>query len=120
MTVLVTGSTGFLGTAVAERFLARGVQSIRCFARPSSDQARLGTLASMDNVDRVEVTIGNLQSVADVERALVGVDTVYHLAAGMRGAPAGIFLDTVVASKRLMDAIVSSPVKRIVLVSSLS
>src|SRR3982751_4188173 len=113
MTVLVTGSTGFLGTAVVERLLAHGVKRIRCFARPSSDQARLATLASMDNVDPVEVTIGNLQSVPDIERALVGVDTVLHLAAGMRGAPAGLFLDTVVASKRLMEGIGSSPVKAI-------
>jgi len=119
MTVLVTGSTGFLGTAVVERLLADGVSRIRCFARPSSDTSRLKTLASPYH-DRVEVTVGNLQCVADIERALVGVDTVYHLAGGMRGAPAGIFLDTVVASKRLLDAIVPSHVKRLVLVSSLS
>jgi hypothetical protein len=104
MTVLVTGSTGFLGTAVVERLLAHGVRRIRCFARPSSNTARLTTLASAYQ-HPVEVTVGNLQSVADIERALVGVDTVYHLAGGMRGAPAGIFLDTVVASKRLVEAI---------------
>jgi 2-alkyl-3-oxoalkanoate reductase len=119
MTVLVTGSTGFLGTAVVERLLAHGVRRIRCFARPSSDRARLAALVPGSH-DRVEVTVGNLQSVADIERALADVDTVYHLAGGMRGAPAGIFLDTVVASKRLLDAIVSTPVKRLVLVSSLS
>jgi 2-alkyl-3-oxoalkanoate reductase len=119
MTVLVTGSTGFLGAAVVERLLAHGVGRIRCFARPSSDTARLSTLVSAHNADRVEVMIGNLQSVADIERALIEVDTVYHLASAMRGAPAGIFLDTVVASKRLLDAIVSYPVKRFVLVSSL-
>ena len=119
MTVLVTGSTGFLGTAVVERLLAHGVSRIRCFARPSSNTGRIATLASA-YPDRVEVTVGNLQSVADIERALVGVDTVYHLAGGMRGAPAGIFLDTVVASKRLLEAIESSPVRRLVLASSLS
>jgi nucleoside-diphosphate-sugar epimerase len=120
MTALVTGSTGFLGSAVVERLLAHGVGHIRCFARPSSDTARLTTLALAYGADRVEVTIGNLQSVAAIGRALVGVDTVYHLASAMRGAPAGIFLDTVVASKRLLDAIITYPVKRLVFVSSLS
>jgi nucleoside-diphosphate-sugar epimerase len=119
MTALVTGSTGYLGAAVVERLLAQGVGRIRCFARPSSDTSRLLALASSD-ADRVEVTIGNLQSAADIERALVDVDTVYHLASGMRGAPAGIFLDTVVGSKRLLDAMAAPPVKRLVLVSSLS
>jgi nucleoside-diphosphate-sugar epimerase len=119
MTVLVTGSTGFLGTAVVERLLAHGAKRIRCLVRPSSDKARLATVASAYNADRVEVTIGNLQSPASVERALIDVDTVYHLAGAMRGPPAGIFLDTVVASKRLLDVIASHPVKRFVLVSSL-
>jgi len=120
MTVLVTGSTGFLGAAVIERLLARGAKRIRCLVRPSSDQARLAALASAYSAGRVEVTIGNLQSAAGIERALIGVDTVYHLAGAMRGPPAGIFLDTVVASKRLLDVIASHPVKRFVLVSSLS
>jgi nucleoside-diphosphate-sugar epimerase len=120
MTALLTGSTGFLGSAVVERLLAHGVDRIRCFARPSSDTARLTTLAAAYGADRVEVVVGNLQSAAAIERALVDVDTVYHLASAMRGAPAGIFLDTVVASKRLLDALVVCRVKRFVLVSSLS
>jgi nucleoside-diphosphate-sugar epimerase len=120
MTALVTGSTGFLGTAVVERLLAHGVRHIRCLARPSSDVARLEALVSAHDGNRVEVMIGNLQRMPDIERALRGVDTVYHLAGGMRGAPAGIFLDTVVASKRLVEAMVSFPVRRLVLVSSLS
>jgi nucleoside-diphosphate-sugar epimerase len=120
MTVLITGSTGFLGTAVVERLLARGAGRIRCFARPNSDTSRLTTLASAYGADRLELVIGNLQSVVDVEHALTGVETVYHLAAAKRGMPAGIFLDTVVASKRLIEAIVRSSVNRLVLVSSLS
>ena len=66
MTVLVTGSTGFLGTAVVERLLAHGVSRIRCFARPSSDTVRLATLASAYSADRVTVVIGNLQCAADI------------------------------------------------------
>jgi nucleoside-diphosphate-sugar epimerase len=68
----------------------------------------------------VEVMIGNLLSVADITRALDDVDTIYHLAGAMRGAPATIFLDSVVASRRLLDAIESHSVKRFVLISSLS
>jgi 2-alkyl-3-oxoalkanoate reductase len=120
MISLVTGSTGFLGTAVVERLLSCRAGPIRCFARPNSDRSRLATLASSGETGALEVTTGNLQSVADVDRALAGVDTIYHLAGAMRGAPASVFIDTVVASRRLLDAIVSHPVKRFVLVSSLS
>jgi nucleoside-diphosphate-sugar epimerase/glycosyltransferase involved in cell wall biosynthesis len=118
-TVLVTGSSGFLGVAVVERLLAHGVGRIRCLARPSSDTTHLEALASMHR-GRVDVMVGNLHSAADTRRALIDVETVYHLASGMRGTPAGIFMDTVVASKRLLDGIAGSPVKRLVLVSSLS
>jgi nucleoside-diphosphate-sugar epimerase/glycosyltransferase involved in cell wall biosynthesis len=120
MTALVTGATGFLGAAVVERLLVRGVGRIRCLARPSSDTTRLETLASKYRDRRVDVVVGNLLSAADIRRALVDVETVYHLASGMRGAPAGIFMDTVVASKRLLDGIAGSQVRRLVLVSSLS
>jgi nucleoside-diphosphate-sugar epimerase len=120
MTVLVTGSTGFLGTAVVEALLAHGVRHIRCFVRPSSDTARLTALAAAYTNSRLEVMIGNLQSAGDIELALIGVDTICHLAGAMRGTPADIFLDTVVASKRLMDSIVRRPVRRLVVVSSLS
>jgi nucleoside-diphosphate-sugar epimerase len=120
MTVLVTGAAGFLGTPVVERLLARDVGRIRCLVRPSSDMSRLAALASAYGSDRVEVTTGNLQSAADLGRALTGNDTVYHLASGMRGAPAAIFMDTVVASKRLLDGLSNHPIKRFVLVSSMS
>jgi nucleoside-diphosphate-sugar epimerase len=119
MTVLVTGSTGFLGTAVVERLLVRDVARIRCLARPSSDTSRLQALADEHGSHRLELMIGNLQSLADAQRALTGVDTICHLASAMRGPPAQIFFDTVVASSRLLDAIATSTARRFVLVSSL-
>jgi nucleoside-diphosphate-sugar epimerase len=119
MTVLVTGSTGFLGTAVVERLLVRDVARIRCLARPSSDTSRLQALADEHGSHRLELMIGNLQSLADAQRALTGVHTICHLASAMRGPPAQIFFDTVVASSRLLDAIATSTARRFVLVSSL-
>ena len=50
--------------------------------------------------------------------ALENVDTVYHVAAGMRGSAADLFLSSVVASKHLLDALVKQPGARVVLVSS--
>jgi nucleoside-diphosphate-sugar epimerase len=49
-----------------------------------------------------------------------GVDVVYHLAASMKGAPADMFLNTVVASKHLMEAAASARVRRVVVCSSFS
>jgi 2-alkyl-3-oxoalkanoate reductase len=121
MTSLVTGSAGFLGSAVVERLLLTGSRSIRCFVRPSGNTDRLTRLRNEHGRGSLELFAGNLTSRADVRRGLTGVDTVYHLAASMRGwAAADMFLNTVVGSQRLLDGILESGVRRVVLVSSLS
>lgn len=119
MKVLVTGSNGFLGTALVERLLARGERDVRCFVRPGRDASALGRIAARYPEARVEPFAGSLASAAGAAAAVAGVDVVYHLAATMAGAPADIFLGTVVASKNLLEAIVATrrPVK-VVLVSS--
>jgi len=120
MTVLVTGASGFLGTAIVERLLAYKESRLRCFIRPPSDTVRLENLRLQYPTSTLEYVIGNLISPKDVYRALEGVTTVYHVAAQMRGAPASVFLNTVIASKRLLEAMLETRPRRVILVSSLS
>jgi nucleoside-diphosphate-sugar epimerase len=64
--------------------------------------------------------VGNLLSRNDARRAVEGVDVVCHLAASLKGSPADMFLNTVVASNNLLAAIVDcNPVPKTVLVSSM-
>jgi nucleoside-diphosphate-sugar epimerase len=63
---------------------------------------------------------GNLAKPADCERSLDDIGSVYHLAAAMRGAPADMFLNTVVASKNLLAALAKHQGTRITVVSSLA
>ncbi len=120
MSVLVTGSTGFLGTAVVERLLAHGERQIRCFVRPNSDRSRLEDVKRRYGTADFECVVGNLNSAKDAARAVDGVEVIYHLAGEMRGLASTIFQDTVVASSRLLSALSQERPPLVVLISSMS
>lgn len=73
MRYLVTGATGFLGGRLARTLCARG-DEVRVLVRPTSDRRRLDELP-------VEVAIGDVTDGATIERAVDGVDVVFHAAA---------------------------------------
>ena len=66
----------------------------------------------------IEMFTGDLSSPQAVAHALENVDIVYHVAAGMRGSAADLFLNSVVASKNLLEALLPHPDIKVVLISS--
>jgi len=121
--VLVTGAGGFLGVHVVERLLAHGYTNIRCFLRDPGKTKRLIELSEQYVGAQLELCYGNLRSKADCAVAIADVSLIVHLAAGLKGAPAELFADSVVVSRNLLEALEAravSPKKntRIVLVSS--
>jgi nucleoside-diphosphate-sugar epimerase len=115
---LVTGAGGFLGRSLMERLLALPGADIRCLVRSQAQADRLRTMAAAHPAARLEIVTGNLLSQEDVARAVEGADVVYHLAASLKGSPADIFMNTVVASNHLLDALAGRP-RTVVMVSSM-
>ncbi len=123
MKVLVTGAGGFLGARVVERLLVHGYTDIRCFLRDRGKAEKLTALAESYPGARLELCFGNLRSKTDCARAVADVMLVVHLAAGLKGAPAELFADSVVVSRNLLEALEARPdtpitETRVVLVSS--
>ena len=76
--MLVTGATGFTGSHLVRSLVADGLP-VRVIAR-SAERAR-GILP-----DGVEIVEGDIADPGTIDRAMQGVDTVYHLAAVYREA----------------------------------
>lgn len=101
-----------------DRLLAHGYTDIRCNVRRKADIPKLERLSNRYANASLEYCIGNLKHREDAARAVRGAHLIFHLAAGKSGAPADLFLDSVVASRNLLDAIDEYKRVRIVLVSS--
>lgn len=74
---LVTGATGFVGSAVALALAAQG-QRLRLLARPTSDRRNLAGL------ETAEIVMGDLTDPASLARAAAGCRYVFHVAADYR------------------------------------
>jgi nucleoside-diphosphate-sugar epimerase len=118
--VLVTGSNGFIGAKVVELLLEYGFTNIGCFVRPSSRLGRLNdAIKRFRAVDRVEFISGDLLSREDCARAASRATLVYHLAAGFDKSFAAAFMNSVIATRNLIDGCLEhGRLKRFVNISS--
>lgn len=76
--VLITGGTGSFGHTVARQLLAAGADEVRVFSRDEAKQDRMRhELAD----PRLRFYLGDVRAPRSVERAVAGVDYVFHAAA---------------------------------------
>ena len=114
MKALVTGSTGFIGAAVARCLLERGVD-VRVLVRRDSD---LGNLQGL----KVEQAYGDLRDAESLRQALTGCRQLYHVAAhyALWAPDPQIFYDiNVTGTRNLMEAARDVGVERIVYTSTI-
>src|SRR5664279_1147577 len=113
--VLVTGASGFVGSAVVRALLAAGYP-VRVLVRASSPRGNLGALD-------VEVIEGDMLDAASVARAMAGVRYVMHVAADYRLWSLDreeIRRTNVVGTRTVMEAALHAGVERIVYTSSVA
>jgi len=113
-TVLVTGASGFLGSAIAAALRARG-DGVRVLVRPSSARANL------DPADAL--CVGDLRDRASLKAALKGVRFLFHAAADYRlwaKDPDEIARNNVEGTRLIMEEALKAGVERIVYTSSVA
>ncbi|MDH4369149.1 MAG: NAD-dependent epimerase/dehydratase family protein [Nitrospira sp.] len=113
MRALVTGATGFVGSHVVRRLIERGVD-VSCLIRPQSPREALAGLP-------VKTVVGNLTDRSSLESAVQGIDLLFHVAADYRfwvPDPKVMHDVNVGGTIRLLEAAITSGVRRIVYTSS--
>ena len=116
MQILITGASGFVGSAVLRRLLAAG-HTVRALVRPTSDRRNL------EGLSNVEPVLGDLTDPPSLERALAGCQALYHVAADYRlwvPHPEEMTRANVEGTRALMRAALRAGVKRIVYTSSVA
>lgn len=111
--ILVTGGTGFIGRNLIHNLTASGYP-VRTLIRPSKDSPKLPKGIP------VEVAVSNLLDERGIRAAMVGVDTVFHLAgAEWRGARADLMQTDIQGTRTVTEAAADAGIQRIFLISHL-
>ena len=115
MTSLITGATGFVGSAVLRSAIERGCD-VRVLARPGSDRRNIDGM-------NCEVAEGDLTDPRSIRAALQGCSSLFHVAADYRlwtPDPAELYRTNNEATVDLFRAAAEAGVERIVYTSSVA
>ena len=115
MKALVTGASGFIGSAVLRRLVEAGGE-VRALVRKGSDLGNLSGIAC-------ELRYGDLADAASLATALEGCEALFHVAADYRlwvPEPAAIYRTNVDGTRTLMRAALAAGVSRVVYTSSVA
>jgi len=115
MTTLVTGAAGFLGSHVTRQLVARG-DSVRVLMRPSSNNRAISDLS-------LEYVTGDLRDAGSLERAMNGVQRVFHVAADYRlwaKHPQEIYDSNVGGTRNLLAAAKDAGVEQFIYTSTVA
>ena len=109
--ILVTGANGFLGRALVERLRGEIHEPLRLLLRrpPSAPPPA-----------DIQLVYGDLGNPAAVDRAMQGIEIVFHVGAAMKGGNFEYQSGTIWGTRNVLDACERHRVQRLVYVSSLS
>lgn len=118
--VLITGGTGSFGKTMLRDLLRRGIPEIRILSR---DEEKQDALRNELRDDRVRYYIGDIRDRGAVDRAVRGVDAIFH-AAALKQVPSCEFfpheavLTNVNGSQNVIRSAIEAGVKSLVCLST--
>jgi dihydroflavonol-4-reductase len=112
---LVTGATGFLGSAIVRQLIRSG-HKVKVLVRPTSDLRNIRDIP-------VKIVMGDLTNRASLEKALKGCAVLFHVAADYRlwvPDPEEMYRNNVRGTQEIMEEALKAEVRRIIYTSSVA
>ena len=119
-TILITGGTGSFGNAFLSILLASNVKQVRIFSRDELKQEQM-RLRHRDA--RLAFHIGDVRDRSSLDRAMAGVDFVFH-AAALKQVPSCEFFPmeavhtNILGANNVLDACIAMGVRKIICLST--
>lgn len=119
--LLITGGTGSFGNAVLQRFLNTDhFREIRILSR---DEKKQDDMRNQINSSKLKFYIGDVRERQSIDRAMIGVDYVFH-AAALKQVPSCEFFPieatktNVLGTQNVIDSAVANKVKKVICLST--
>ncbi len=118
--LLITGGTGSFGNAVLGRFLETGIREIRIFSR---DEKKQDDMRHKLRNEKVKYYIGDVREYGSINKALSGVDYVFH-AAALKQVPSCEFYPVqavktnILGTENVLNAAIENRVKKVIVLST--
>lgn len=125
-TLLITGGTGSFGNAVLDRFLATDIGEIRIFSRDElkqDDMRHYYQREFSEYSNKLKFYIGDVRDPQSIQKAMHGVDFVFH-AAALKQVPSCEFFPieavktNVLGTENVLQAAIEAGVKKVICLST--
>lgn len=124
--LLITGGTGSFGNAVLNRFLATGIAEIRIFSRDElkqDDMRHFYQREFPEYSNKLKFYIGDVRDSQSIEKAMHGVDFIFH-AAALKQVPSCEFFPieavktNVLGTENVLQCAIEAGVKKVICLST--
>ena len=125
-TLLITGGTGSFGNAVLNRFLATDIGEIRIFSRDElkqDDMRHFYQREFPEYSNKLKFYIGDVRDKQSIDKAMRGVDYIFH-AAALKQVPSCEFFPieavktNVLGTENLLQSAIDHGVKKVICLST--
>ncbi len=118
--LLITGGTGSFGNAVLKKFIATEVKEIRIFSR---DEKKQDDMRQFYKNDKIKYYLGDVRDISSINKAMAGVDYVFH-AAALKQVPSCEFFPmeavrtNIIGCENVLDSAIKHNVKKAIVLST--